>query len=126
MQKSSSARAAATNAHRVAALIFAAGAVLCAVLFVRGITRDQILSGTFTYGLACAAIAWGLWRLKRWGRPFALLIVVGNVGLGALQFAAVLASGRGNLVAPVIVLGVSLAVGYVLGRSSSDLPQDDQ
>jgi hypothetical protein len=123
--KSSSASDAGVRAYRIAASIFAATAVFCAVLFVRGLGRDEIRSGTFTYGLACAAVAWGLWRLVRWGRSFALIIVVGNVGLGALQLITVLVTRRGNVVAPVVVLIVSLVLGYLLGRPVFELSQDE-
>jgi hypothetical protein len=123
--KSSLGSDAGVRAHRIAASIFAATAAFCAVLFVRGLLRDEIRSGTFTYGLACAAVAWGLWRLVRWGRSFALIIVVGNVGLGALQLVTVLVTRRGNVVAPVVVLIVSLVLGYLLGRPAFDLPQDE-
>ncbi|MEX2393397.1 MAG: DUF2127 domain-containing protein [Actinomycetota bacterium] len=108
------------STHRAAALVFAVGAALCAVLFGRGITQDRILSGTFTYGLACAVVGWGLWRGVSWARPVALIIVVGNVGLGALQLVAVIVSDRGNLVAPIIVVCVSVLLGYLLGRPSSE------
>jgi uncharacterized membrane protein (DUF2068 family) len=117
LQKSSSDSALATiNAHRIAAIVFAAGAVLCAMLFSRGLSDERILSGTFTYGLICAVISFGLWRRRSWARSLGLVLVVGNVGLGLVQLSSSFLIRKELAVEALVVIGVSVLLGYLLRR----------
>ena len=105
-------------------MFFAAVAIFTAILFVRALGDDEIRSGLFTYGLFAAAIAVGLWRMTRWGRSLALIMAIGNAGLGALSLLAVVLAERGDAVGPGVLLLLSLGAGYALSRSVFDLPQD--
>ena len=99
------------------AVLFGAGTVFVAVLFVRALGEREIRSGLATYGLLTGAAAVGLWRRRRWGRSLALVIAIGNIGLGALALLAVVISRRGDVFGPGVLLVVSLALGYGLSRS---------
>jgi hypothetical protein len=101
---------------RAASTVFAAGAVLCTVLFVRALGQREIHSGLFTYGVACVAAAIGLWRGRRWGRNLGLIMAMGNLGLGTLALLSVILSRRGPVVGPIVLLVVSLVVSYWLSR----------
>lgn len=119
MLKSSSARA-----FRAAAGVFAVTAVFVGVLFVRALTEREIRSGLFTYGAMCVATAIGLWRMRRWGRNLALIIAMGNIGLGTLALLSVMLARRGPVVGPVVLLVISLAMSYWLSRPAFDVPED--
>jgi uncharacterized membrane protein (DUF2068 family) len=108
----------------VTAAIFGALGIFMAVLFVRAITEREIRSGVFTYGAMCVATALGLWRIKRWGRNLAIIVVMGNIGLGTLTLLAVLMSRRGPVIGPVVLLVVSLAMSYWLSRPAFDLSDE--
>jgi hypothetical protein len=101
-------------------LVFAAGAIFCAVLFVRALGEREIRSGLFTYIVACVAAAIGLWRRRRWGRNVALILGMGNIGLGTLTLLSVIMSRRGPVVGPVVLLVVSLLLTYWLSRPTFD------
>jgi uncharacterized membrane protein (DUF2068 family) len=105
-------------------VVFAAGAVFVAVLFVRALGEQEIRSGLFTYGALCVATAIGLWRMRRWGRNLALIVTMGNLGLGTLTLLSVLMSRRGPVVGPIVLLVVSLALSYWLSRPAFNLPPD--
>ena len=109
------------RAFRVAAAIFGALGLFMAVLFVRSLTESEIRSGVFTYGAMCVATAIGLWRAKRWGRNLAIIVTMGNIGLGALTLLAVLMSRRGPVIGPVVLLVVSLAMSYWLSRPTFNI-----
>lgn len=119
MLKSSSVRS-----FRAAAVLFGAGAVFVAVLFVRALGEREIRSGLFTYAAMCLATAIGLWRVRRWGRNLALIVTMGNLGLGTLTLLAVVMSRSGPVVGPLVLLVVSLAVSYWLSRPDFNLPYD--
>ena len=72
--------------------LFAAVTVFILVLFVRALTEKEIRTGLFTFAVFTAVTAIGMWRIKRWGRSLALVVAIGNVGLGALALLAVLMS----------------------------------
>lgn len=95
-----------------------------AVLFVRALGQNTIRSGLFTYAAMCLATAIGLWRVRRWGRNLALIVTMGNLGLGTLALAAVLMSRRGDVATPLVLLLVSLAVSYWLSRPVFGLPDE--
>ncbi len=96
--------------------LFAAVTVFILVLFVRALTEKEIRTGLFTFAIFTAATAIGMWRIRRWGRSLALVVAIGNVGLGALALLAVVMSKEGDLLGPAILLGASLVLGFVLGR----------
>lgn len=105
--------------------MFGAGALFVSVLFVRALLeRNEIRSGLFTYAVMCIATAIGLWRVRRWGRNLALIVTMGNIGLGALTLFAVLLSRRGPLFGPVVLLVVSLGLSYWLSRPVFNLPSE--
>lgn len=119
MLKSSSANAGRSRtvlAFRTAAALYAAATVLIAVVFARALGEHNIRSGLATYGLFTACAAVGLWKRRRWGRNLALVIVMGNIGLGGLSILSTIMSRGGPVVAPAILLGASLIVGYALSR----------
>jgi hypothetical protein len=120
----SSSDSATASKHRLAAIILAAGAVLCAVLFGRGLEEQRILSGTFTYGLICVVIAWGVWRRRYWGRTLGLVFVAGNAGLGLLQVALSLLVRNELAFEALVVIGVSVLLGYLLGRPAVEETED--
>lgn len=95
----------------------AAITVFVGVLFVRHLVADQqIRSGLATYGLFTGAAAVGLWRQRSWGRGLALVIVMGNAGLGTLALLAVIVSRRGPWLGPALLLAGSVVLGYVVSR----------
>jgi len=98
--------------------------VFVAVLFARSLGEREIRSGLFTYGLLTGAAAVGLWRRSRWGRSLALVIALGNVGLGALALLAVIISRRGDVLGPSVLLAVSLALAYALSRRVFNFPHE--
>ncbi len=90
--------------------------VFIGVLFVRALGEHEIRSGLAMYGTFTGAAAFGLWRRQRWGRSLALVIAMGNIGLGGLSLLSVIMSRRGPVAAPAILLGASLVLGYVVSR----------
>jgi uncharacterized membrane protein (DUF2068 family) len=104
--------------------LFAAGTVFVAVLFVRSLGEREIRSGLLTYGLLTGAGAVGLWRRRRWGRNLALVIAIGNVGLGTLALLAVILSRKGDVIGPGVLLVVSLALAYALSRGVFNFPDE--
>ena len=94
------------------------------VLFVRALGEREIRSGLLTYGLLTGAAAVGLWLVRRWGRSVALIIAMGNAGLGALALMAVLISRRGDVVGPSVLLVASVAMAWLLARGVFDLPDE--
>ena len=104
--------------------LFGAVTVFILVLFVRALTQKEIRTGLLTFAIFTAATAIGMWRIRRWGRSLALVVAVGNVGLGALALLAVLMSKQGNVLGPAILLGASLVLGYALGRPIFTLEND--
>jgi uncharacterized membrane protein (DUF2068 family) len=103
---------------------FAAVTIFVAVLFVRALGEREIRTGLFTYAALCAATAIGLWRVRRWGRSLALLMALGNAGLGTMSLLAVLIARRGPLLGPGTLLVASVGVAYLLSRSAFALPVD--
>ena len=104
--------------------LFAAVTVFILVLFVRALTEKEIRTGLFTFAVFTAVTAIGMWRIKRWGRSLALVVAIGNVGLGALALLAVLMSREGDWIGPAILLVASLGLGYLLGRPIFNLDDD--
>jgi uncharacterized membrane protein (DUF2068 family) len=98
--------------------------VFTSVLFVRALFEREIRSGLFTYAALCFATAVGLWRVKRWGRNLALILTMGNLGLGVLTLLAVLLSRRGPVVGPTVLIVISLAMSFWLSRPAFELPYD--
>lgn len=86
------------------------------MLFVRALGENEIRSGLFTYALLTGAAAVGLWRVRRWGRSVALVIAMGNIGLGTLALMAVLLSQEGGIAGPAALLGSNLVLAYALSR----------
>lgn len=87
------------------------------MIFARALGEHEVRSGLATYGLFCGAAAFGLWQRRRWGRNLALFIAMGNIGLGGLSVLSAIMLRRGPVMAPVILLGASLVIGYGLSRS---------
>ena len=112
------------RAFRGMAVLFAAVTVFIGVLFVRALGEREIRSGLATFALLSAATAIGLWRVRRWGRSLALLMALGNAGLGTLSLFAVLIARRGPLLGPAILLAASVVLAYALSRSVFELPVD--
>lgn len=112
------------RSFRAAAVVFAAVTVFTGGLFVRALTEREIRTGLLTYALLTGAAAVGLWRVRRWGRNVALIVAMGNIGLGTLALMAVLFSRRGSPVGPALLLVTSLVMGFALGRPSFDLEQE--
>jgi hypothetical protein len=104
--------------------LFAAVTVFIVVLFVRALTEKEIRTGLLTFAIFTAATTIGMWRIRRWGRSLALVVAIGNVGLGALALLAVLISREGGWIGPAILLVTSLGLGYVLGRPIFNLDDD--
>lgn len=94
------------------------------MLFVRALGEREIRSGLFTYGAMCIATAIGLWRCRRWGRNLALIVTMGNLGLGTLALLSVLMSRRGPVIGPVFLLVLSLVMSYWLSRPVFNLPSE--
>ncbi len=105
-------------------VLFAAVAIFVGVLFVRALGEKEIRTGLLTYGLLCAATAVGMFRLRRWGRSLALVMAMGNAGLGTLSLLAVVIARRGPYLGPTILLVVSVVLAYVLSRPVFTLPED--
>jgi hypothetical protein len=100
-----------------AAAFFGAVTVFIAVLFVIDIVRDhEIRSGLFTYGVFTTATVVGLYRRKRWGRSLALVVAMGNFGIGTLVLLSAIMSRQGPIVGPVVLLAISTLAAYVLSR----------
>jgi uncharacterized membrane protein (DUF2068 family) len=97
-------------------VLFGAVTIFIAVLFARALGEREIRSGLATYGLMTGATAVGLWLRRRWGRNLALLIALGNIGLGTLGVLAVILSRRGDALGPALLVVTSLALAYALSR----------
>jgi uncharacterized membrane protein (DUF2068 family) len=104
--------------------LFAAGTVFVAALFVRSLGEREIRSGLLTYGLLTGAAAVGLWRRRRWGRSVALVIALGNIGLGTLALLAVILSRKGDVFGPGVLLVVSIVLAYGLSRRVFNFPDE--
>ncbi len=104
--------------------LFAAVTLFILFLFIRALTEKEIRTGLFTFAIFTAATTIGMWRIRRWGRSLALVVAVGNVGLGALALVAVLTSNEGGWIGPAILLVASLGLGYMLGRPIFNLDDD--
>ena len=111
-------------AFRGIAVLFAAATVFVIVLFVRDLGEQKIRTGLLTYALFTGAAAVGMWLIKRWGRSIALVVAIGNTGLGGLALLAVLMSRRGEILGPAVLLGASLVLSYFLGRPIFTLDDD--
>jgi uncharacterized membrane protein (DUF2068 family) len=124
LPKSSSADA-GRLAFRAAAVLFAATTIFITVLFIRAlVVHNEIRSGLLTYGLFTGAATVGLWMRRRWGRGLALLIAMGNMGLGTLALLSVILLRQGSATGPAILLVSSIVLGYVLSRSFFSLPDE--
>jgi hypothetical protein len=98
--------------------VYGAGTAVLAGLFVWEIVhRHQIRSGILLIALLTGAAAYGLWMLRSWGRGVALFVALAMTGVGAVALFTSIASHKGKVV-PAILLGSSMAVGYVLGKTS--------
>lgn len=126
MQKSSSAESANLIAYRAAAAGFFAAALFVGALFVRALTRGEIRSGLFTYGVLALAVSIGLWLRTHWGRNLGLIMAVGNIGLGAIALLSVILSRDGSPVIPIVLLILSVGAGYAISRPVFNLPEDEQ
>src|SRR5439155_1832339 len=114
LQKSSLDSRRSRVAFRAMAGLFAATTVFVLVLFVRALDlHHDIRTGLFTYAIFTGAATIGLWRVQRWGRSVALVIALGNAGLGALATLSWLVSRRGQLVGPLVLLVTSSLLAYL-------------
>ena len=112
------------RAFRAMSAVFIAVGLFVSVLFVRALGEREIRTGLFTYGALCVASAVGLWRVRRWGRSLALVMAIGNAGLGTLALLAVLISQRGSYAGPALLLVVAVTIAYLLSRPAFTLPED--
>lgn len=76
------------------------------------------------FTLLTGAATVGLWRRRRWGRSLALVIALGNIGLGTLALLAVILSRTGDMIGPSVLLVVSLILAYVLSRRVFNFPDE--
>ena len=107
------------------ALLFALGTAVVAALFVYELEhRHQIRSGLLMYASFTGATAYGMWMMRRWGRALALVVALGNAGLGSLVLLSALVTHQGSKVLPATVLGTSVVLGYLLGLRVFTLPND--
>jgi uncharacterized membrane protein (DUF2068 family) len=98
------------------ALLFALGTAAIVGAFVFEIVhKHQVRTGLLMYGMFTGAAAYGLWRLRAWGRTMALVVALGNAGLGSLVLLSALVSHQGSKLVAGILLVTNVALGYVLG-----------
>jgi hypothetical protein len=105
-------------------MLFAAITVFIAVLFARGLGRGEIRSGLFTFGLVTGIATFGLWRRRRWARGVALVIALGNAGLGTLSLLSVIIVRDGPLLGPALLLVGSVALGIALSLRVFNFPDE--
>jgi uncharacterized membrane protein (DUF2068 family) len=98
------------------ATLFALGTGAVAGAFVFEIVhKHQVRTGLLMYGLFTGAAAYGLWRMRSWGRAMALVVALGNAGLGSLVLLSALVSHQGSKLVAGVLLATNVALGYVLG-----------
>jgi hypothetical protein len=112
------------RSFRALAVPYILGALFVFGVFARALGDGEIRSGVFTYGLICAAAAFGLWRMRRWGRALALIVIVGNVGIGTLGLASWLFGGQDTLAVSLVLLGIGGLLGYAISRPTFNLPHE--
>ena len=107
------------------AVLFTLGTLVVGALFVYEIEhRHQIRSGLLTYAAFTGATAYGMWRMRRWGRALALVVALGNAGLGTLVLLSALATHQGSKFLPATLLGTNIVLGYLLGLRVFTLPDE--
>jgi hypothetical protein len=107
------------------AALFSLGTAVIAAIFVWEIFhRHEIRTGLAFIALITGAAAYGLWRLRPWGRGVGLFVALANAGLGAIALLSAIASHRGGKLVPLILLASSMIVGYLLGTRAFTLPDD--
>jgi hypothetical protein len=110
--------------------VFAAGVALLTLPFLNEGLENIVLYGPQLWSLEClgmalvpGAMAYGLWRKRRWAWKIALWVSVPGVVLAPLAFmlaAALAYSANANAVALAVVLGVlSGSVAYLLTRPAT-------
>jgi uncharacterized membrane protein (DUF2068 family) len=106
-------------------VLFALGTLVVGALFVYELEhRHQIRSGLLMYASFTGATAYGMWMMRRWGRALALVVALGNAGLGTLTLLSTLATHQGSKVLPAALLGTNVVLGYLLGLRVFTLPDE--
>jgi peptidoglycan/LPS O-acetylase OafA/YrhL len=122
--RKSSSDSASRSAFAGAAALFGAGTLFVLVLFVRALTHNTFRSGLMTYAIFTGAAAVGMWRRRRWGRGVALVVALGNIGLGTVSLLAGIVDRRSPVLGPVILLVTNVALAYWLGRPVFSFPEE--
>src|SRR5438105_2919335 len=107
------------------AVLFALATAVVAALFVYELEhRHQIRSGLLVEASFTGATAYGMWRMRPWGRALALVVALGNAGLGSLVLLSALATHQGSKLLPAVLLGTNIVLGYFLGLRVFTLPNE--
>jgi len=105
--------------------LYAAGALVVVALFVFEILhRREIRTGLLLIAVITATASYGLVRVRSWGRGLGLFVALAMAGLGAVALLGAIASHHEGKVVPAVLLGASMAVGYLLGMSVFTLHDD--
>ena len=101
--------------------LFAVGTTAVTGVFVWEIVhRQEIRTALAFIALITGAAAFGLWRVRPWGRGIGLLVALAYSGLGAVALLSAIISGRGGKFVPAVMLVASMIVGYYLGTLHDD------
>ncbi len=111
-------------AYRAAAVVFALITVYPLVLFVRGLTEQQVRTGALLYASVTGTITVGLRFYKGWARVLALLFALTNAGLATLALLAVMLDGRGSPVGPAVALMINVGLAWAFTRPVFTLPHE--
>lgn len=111
------------RAYRLMAVPYAGAAIFYGTVFVANLADGEIRSGLLLFVLFVVAAAIGLAAVQRWGRSLALIVAIGTAGIGALSLLASIL-GEGSALGPAVLLGVSVALAYLLTLGVFTLPEE--
>jgi peptidoglycan/LPS O-acetylase OafA/YrhL len=112
-------------AYRAAAVLYGGATVWGLGVFAGALGDRTIRSGVLFYAFFTGAAALGLWLATRWGRAMALVVALGNAGVGTLSLLASILDGSSAPVGWGSFTAANVALAYLLSRSVFALPADD-
>lgn len=107
------------------AVPFAAVTVFLVARFAAGLVEREFRTSLPVYIVLMGISAAGLWLVRSWGRSMALIVAVGNAGVGGLALLAAIVAGSFDAGSAILFIA-SIAVAYTLTTAPFTLPREDR